>query len=295
MTTTRRKRLLLSALAILCFPIGVVWLVAGEIAAPAHRSVGFPPPTLPDARHVAFLSESGTMVQAWLATPKASRGAIVLAHGVRADRREMLGRAEFLVDAGFSVLLFDAQAHGETGGTKITFGHLEARDAAAAVAFARAQHPGAPIGYIGLSQGGAAALLGRSPLPVSALVLEAVYPTLHDVTANRLEIRLGHRGRMLAPLLLWPMRWRIGVPPEQIAPIRGARHIEAPLLLIAGERDRLTTLEESRALFAAAPGPKELWVVPDAEHQDFQRLRPAEYRERVLGFLARHLHATGRP
>jgi alpha-beta hydrolase superfamily lysophospholipase len=64
-----------------------------------------------------------------------------MAHAVRADRRSMLGRAEFLHRAGYSVLLFDAQAHGESPGDRITFGYLEALDAAAAVSFAVARDP----------------------------------------------------------------------------------------------------------------------------------------------------------
>jgi fermentation-respiration switch protein FrsA (DUF1100 family) len=201
----------------------------------------------------------------------------------------MLGRAEFLHRVGYSVLLFDAQAHGESPGDQITFGYLEALDAAAAVSFVAAQDPDTPIAFLGVSQGGAAALLGPSPLPVSALVLEAVYSTVHEAVANRLAVRFGEPGRLLAPLLLWQLEPRLGVSPEAVAPIRGIRNINAPLLLLAGERDRHTTIEQSRTLFGAAPEPKELWVVPGAMHQNFHHLVPREYERRVLDFLNRTL------
>jgi fermentation-respiration switch protein FrsA (DUF1100 family) len=204
----------------------------------------------------------------------------------------MLGRAEFLNRAGYSVLLFDAQAHGESPGDRITFGYLEALDAAAAVSFAMERDPAAPVAFLGVSQGGAAALLGPSPLPVSALVLEAVYSTIHEAVANRIAIRLGEPGRLLAPILLWQLEPRLGVSTEAVAPVRGIRNIEAPLLLIAGERDRHATLEQSHALFDAAPEPKELWVVPGATHQDFHRLAPREYERRVRDFLNRTLRGA---
>lgn len=51
----------------------------------------------------------------------------------------MLDRARFLSAAGFAVLLFDFQAHGESPGEHITFGYLESRDAQAAVEFLRTQ------------------------------------------------------------------------------------------------------------------------------------------------------------
>jgi fermentation-respiration switch protein FrsA (DUF1100 family) len=204
----------------------------------------------------------------------------------------MLSRAEFLHEAGYTVLLFDAQAHGESPGHQITFGHLEALDAAAAVSFVRSQEPALPVAFLGVSQGGAAALLGPSPLPVSALVLEAVYPTIREALANRLAIRLGEPGRLLTPLLLWQLQPRLGVSSDALSPIRGIREIRAPLLLIAGERDRRTTIEQSRVLFDAAPRPKDLWVLPNAAHQDFHHLSGQEYERRILDFLRRTLRGA---
>ena len=99
-------------------------------------------------------------------------------------------------------------------------------------------------------------------------------------------------GRLLAPLLLWQLEARLGVPLESVAPIRGIRNIEAPLLLIAGERDRHSTIDQSRTLFGAAPEPKELWVVPGGTHQDLHRFVPREYEQRVLDFLNRILRGA---
>jgi fermentation-respiration switch protein FrsA (DUF1100 family) len=45
----------------------------------------------------------------------------------------------------------------------------------------------------------------------------------------------------------------------------------------------------ARALFAHARQPKELWVVPDAKHNQAPQQAPDEYRRRVLAFFDRHL------
>jgi pimeloyl-ACP methyl ester carboxylesterase len=71
---------------------------------------------------------------------------------------------------GFAVLLFDFQAHGESPGRRITFGHLEAMDAAAALDFLEQRLPRERVGAIGASLGGAAAVLADPPLRVDALV-----------------------------------------------------------------------------------------------------------------------------
>src|SRR5207245_7017049 len=137
-------------------------------------------------------------------------------------------------------------------GEFISFGYLESRDAAAAVDFVHTRLPGERIAYLGVSQGGAAALLGRSPLPVQALILEAVYPTLRGAVVDRIAIRLGGPlARLLAPLLLLQVQPRLGVSPDAVAPIDGIRRVRAPLLLIAGEQDRHTPVEESRRMFDA--------------------------------------------
>jgi fermentation-respiration switch protein FrsA (DUF1100 family) len=268
--------------------IAAAWWLGSQLTAPARHAIG-PPPADLAAIPISFPSASGSEIHGWLVPGESGRGAVVLAHSVRSNRLEMVDRAAFLRRAGYTVLLFDAQAHGESPGERITFGWLEARDARAAVSALRAQRPEEKIAYLGVSQGGAAALLGDDPLDVDALVLEAVYPTLHDAVVARIRIRLGPLAPLLAPLLLAQVQLRLGVDPAALAPIEGIRRIHEPLLLIAGERDLHTPLAESKRLFEAAPGPKQLWVVPGAAHVNFHNLAPAGYERRVLEFLARTL------
>ncbi len=152
--------------------------------------IGPAPPGL-HAENVTIRSTSGATLRGWFIAGRPGGGAVVLMHGVRSNRLSMVERARLLSAAGFAVLLFDFQAHGESDGARITFGHLESLDAAAAVAFVRQLLPDERIGAIGTSLGGAAALLGPAPLPVDALVLESVYPDIGAATANRIRVVLG--------------------------------------------------------------------------------------------------------
>ena len=52
----------------------------------------------------------------WFIAGRPGGGAVVLMHGVRGNRLAMLRRARLLHAEGFSVLLFDFQAHGESTG-----------------------------------------------------------------------------------------------------------------------------------------------------------------------------------
>jgi uncharacterized protein len=266
-----------------------LWVAGDSLSAPVNHEVGAPPADL-RASPVEFASESGSTLRGWLLPGRAGRGAVVLMHGVRADRTSMAGRARFLNAAGYSILLFDFQAHGESPGRHITFGHLEGRDARAAVRFVRERLPGERVGVVGVSMGGAAALLAEPPLGADALVLEMVYPTLEEAVADRLKMRLGAWGGLLAPLLTLQLRPRLGVGPEMMRPVERVAHVPGPKLFIAGALDRHTTREESRRLFAAAREPKELWVVEGAAHTDLHAAARAEYERRVLDFLDQSLH-----
>jgi uncharacterized protein len=274
--------LLLSALVFLS------WFAGTRLVSPMKRTIGNIPPDL-TGETVEFASESGSLVHGWFLPGRAGKGTIVLMHGVRASRLDMLGRARFLAAAGYSVLLFDFQAHGESPGKQITFGYLESRDAQAAIRFARARAPQEKIGVIGVSMGGAAALLAEPPLSIDALVLEQVYPALHKAIGNRISMRLGPWSKILAPFLSWQLRPRLGVNDEALRPLDHAAKMSVPKLFIGGAGDLHTTASEVQEMFKAAAESKELWIVPGAGHVDLSRFGKAQYERRVLDFFSRTL------
>jgi alpha-beta hydrolase superfamily lysophospholipase len=287
----RRGRRVAAAAAVaapVVIVLAVAWAVGTSLSAPARRVVG-PLPSDLKGRAVEFASASGATLRGWLLPGREGAGAVVLMHGVRGSRLNMLGRARFLSAAGYTVLLFDFQAHGESGGERITTGYLESRDARAAVDFVRAQTPGERVGVLGVSMGGAAALLAEPPLDAQALVLEMVYPTIEQAIDDRLRMNLGGWGVVFRPLLTAQLRPRLGIGADDLHPIDHAARVVAPKLFVAGAEDVHTTLEESRQLFAAAAEPKELWVIEGAHHQDLHALKGREYEARVLGFFEKYL------
>jgi len=273
----------------------VLFVLSGVfLAMPLRRSVGAAPPDL-IASDVTIPSRSGSLIRGWMVRGEPGAGVVVLLHGIHADRGSMVPRMRFLRAAGYSVLAIDLQGHGESPGRFITFGHLEALDADAAVAFIRDTLPGERIGIIGTSLGGAAALLGAKSLHVDALVLEAVYPDIRSALANRLALRLGSAtGHFLASVYLELMPALLRVHESQLRPIDRIADVTAPLLLMAGTADRYTTIEESRALFERAAEPKHFWSVEGAAHVDFAAYAPEMYRAQVLDFFREHLRQAGR-
>lgn len=262
--------------------VSVGWLLAH----PVQTRIVSPPADL-NAQAVTFASDSGANVHGWWCPLQNRRGVVLLLPGIRANRLSMLDRARFLRRAGYSVLLIDFQATGETKGDHITFGWKESRDVLAAINFARQVDPTARIAIIGSSLGGVAALLATPPLKVDALVLEEVYPTIEIAIRNRMENYLGALGRFMTPVLSTQLQWRLGVSASQLRPVDHISSVECPMLIMGGEKDRNTRLSDTRMLIERARSSQEVWFVPNAGHVDLHRAAREDYESRVLAFLGK--------
>lgn len=290
---SRKRRLfrllILSVLIVANVGLGMTLLVGTLASAPIVVPIGLPPSDLP-VEAVTIDSTSGSPLSGWYIAGQARVGAVLLMHGVRANRLEMVERARLLHREGLSVLLFDFQAHLESAGRNITFGYLESRDARAAFDYLRRKTPDEHVGVIGVSLGGAAAILAS--LDADAMVLEAVYASFDKAVENRLTMRVGMMGRLLAPMLTWQVKWRLGFDPRLLQPAARIAQLHTPLLLIAGDEDKHATLDEMKLLYARANEPKELWIIPGARHIDFCRYARKEYQRRVLDFLMPRLRSS---
>ena len=201
----------------------------------------------------------------------------------------MIKRSKFLHAAGYSVLLVDLPAHGESGGDRMTFGYRETEGVRASLRFLNDSLPGERTAVIGVSLGAASFVLANvSPAP-SAVVLESMYPTIEEAIADRLSLHLGPLGPAFAPILLWQLPVRLGVSTELLRPIDHISALHAPVLVVSGKEDRHTTMAETKRLFAAAAEPKELWLVDDAAHVDLYAFNPQAYESKISVFLLKHL------
>jgi uncharacterized protein len=265
----------------------ISWAVGGQLMAPKTRAIG-PLPEGELTKTISLESKSGNTLAGWHMPLESPDAVLILLHGYQESRLTMLPRAKRFREAGYAVVLIDHQAHGESTGEQISIGHLERHDAQAAVVFARATYPQAKIGVLGASMGGAAALFA-SPLAIDALVIESVYPTIRQAIYNRVAERLGPFAWLPANLLLIQLQPRIGVSPAEMRPIDRVADVACPIFVIAGAKDPATPSNETEALFAAASAPKELWLVPDAGHEDLRKAAGSEYDEQVLKFWETHL------
>lgn len=266
--------------------VALVWIVGSLLVQPTNHPVATPAGF--DARVVA-IPGAGHEIAGWWIDGGADSPVVLLLHGVRADRSSMVSRALLLRKYGFSALLIDLQAHGETPGTEITFGARESKDVSSSLDWIRRIAPGRRVGVIGCSLGGASVLLVPQPSGFDAVVLEAAYPRLTRAVENRIRMRVGPLAPILTPLLLMQLKPRLNISASDLEPIRYISQLGAPVLIAAGSADEGTTLDESKDLYEAASNPKELWIARGARHQDLQAFDPGEYEQHVVKFLSKYL------
>jgi uncharacterized protein len=287
-----KKHLQTLALVLTIFGTAIVLFVAWQLGtsfvAPANHPIGAPPADLP-AIAVQIIAPENQTIAGWFATGKAGGGAVLLLHGVRSDRTQMLARARLLQSAGYAVLLIDLPAHGESGGAAITFGAREAQGVNAAITYLQQQLPHEKIGIIGTSLGAASAVLAKPEGRVQAMVLESMFPTIEDAIANRVTMPFGKIGYAVQPLLLAQLPLRLEVWPSQLRPIEALSTLTIPVLIASGTQDAHTTWAETQRIFDAANAPKLLWKVEGAGHVDLQQFNPALYASTVMPFLKQHL------
>lgn len=282
------RRSVIVGLASLVIVIALVGGVGEVLRQPALRSVGAPPADLP-ATSIVLRNARNQPVAGWIVAGKPGEGVVVLLHGVRGDRREMIGRARFLNRLGYAVLLIDLPAHGESDAEHITYGWNESEGVKAALGYLSHEFPNERIGVIGISLGAASLVLSDPSPPPSAVVLESMFPTITEALSNRLRRYLGPLATPLAPVLLWQLPLRLGVSPEQLRPIARLPSLDAPVLIASGSIDQHTTISETRRLYDAASRPKEFWIVEGAAHVDLHAFDPAAYEPRIAEFLAKYL------
>ncbi|MFA5138902.1 MAG: alpha/beta fold hydrolase [Elusimicrobiota bacterium] len=243
---------------------------------------------------VCFRAKDGVEIKGWLIPAREpSGGSLLLCHGWGDNKGDLLERLHFL-SRRFNLFLFDSRGHGESGRGLCTLGCLESMDFDAALRFLKDSKPdwAARLGLCGLSMGAAMAVRGMAEHDGAfrCAVLEAPFESIHDVVAR---FTWSHYRLPCFPTtgcVMALLRWRLGADPEPYSPVYHVRRLPPiPLLFIAGERDGLMPEAVVRRLSEAAPGPKELWVVPEATHGHCQDAAGAEYARRVEAFFEKHL------
>lgn len=197
----------------------------------------------------------------------AARGTVVVFHGNAGHAGDRGWYAESLTKLGLRVVLAEYPAYGPRPGS-LGEAALVA-DAAATVARLGEQFPG-PLVLAGesLGAGVAAAVAAQAPGGISALLLITPWDQLKHIAQHHYP---------WAPVGL--------VLRDRYDSVANLARFGGPVAVVLAERDSIVPATYGRALHAALPGPKRLWVQPGADHNDWMERLDANWWQEVTAFL----------
>jgi alpha-beta hydrolase superfamily lysophospholipase len=330
-----RRRLIRIALILLLFP-ALLAAVGGWLAGPAflHPIRRDLTPDLIREADASFAvtgstredfvvtAPDGALLRGWKVRPKNPNGTWILVfHGVADNRVGVVGQSEFLLRAGYSILMMDARAHGASGGPIATYGWLERNDTRAIIdalyhserpryasrqmrinpdlPFTPRPSPPAPhLFALGESMGAGIVLQSAGADPrIEAVVAEAPFANLREAAYDYAGLRkYPWLGKTLFAPGTWTLLYRdeklAGFPVAEVSPVKAVAARAFPVLLICDEKDVALPCRHSEMIYAAARGPKQLWIVPGAFHTAAYGFAPEEFRRRVLTFFATYAAAN---
>ncbi len=237
-------------------------------------------------------TSDGLRLHAWVLLSRAAppdRWVLVL-HGYRSDRSIQYVRARFFARRGFNVLLLHFRGHGSSDPSRISYGYHERKDVIAAMRFIRALRPAERmhIGIDGISMGAAAAAyaVGQGEVRPDWMILESCYDNIRHALANRLALRMPHS---ITPMVAWPVEQvveqLVQLRAEDLDPAKAMEKCRCPVLMLAGDSEKVLQLVEIEYLYGCIPEPKRMVLFPGAGHEDLLSFDPRRYARAVGDFL----------
>lgn len=271
-----------------------IWNFGSRFITPVNQPISQPELGV-EYEKLIIPSTSGTELHGWLFPGEANMPVIAVFHGIGSHKGKMLPRVKLLSEAGYSVVAVDFSAHGESVADKITFGKQEAQDVDATIKYIRSRFAENKIGVIGISMGGAAALLSESKAVIDALIIEGVYTKFINAVSNRMTLKLGILGPIITPLMVVQLEPRVGATLDELQPINKIKDYKGALYVLGGKEDMKTKENETLSFYNEANEPKQLWVVEGAKHEDLFNFDQQQYSKNVLQFFQQFLLNNVKP
>lgn len=238
------------------------------------------------------LTEDGVEIEGWFVpAKKESKTSILVLHGWGANRSDVLPSTIFLT-SDYNMVYFDFRNHGRSGGNKTSLTFLEIKDFLAVVNYLKnKKSPFAQnLGVFGFSMGGSVAISGSYQIPeVKAVIAESPFASFNSTVVRFAKLFYGIPSYFV-PMTLVATRLRLGFDPEKYSPIYWVNKLSPrPLLIIQGGADPRMPISEGQSLYDKAGEPKEIWIVPGADHGTIREEKSEEYKTRIAQFFKRYL------
>jgi dipeptidyl aminopeptidase/acylaminoacyl peptidase len=237
--------------------------------------------------NVEIKSPDGLKLVGWF-VPSQNGAVIMMQHGYKSNRKELLNEAEMMYRHGYGILLTTVRAHDQSDGEIITFGMNEVKDLGAWYQYLIARDDIDPnkIGILGNSYGGMLAIqYAAQNANIKAVVADCAFSSLNDTVSTSVVYFTDLPAFPFAPLIVFWAERETGLKSEEIDTTKWIAQLSPrPVFLMQGGADVVISADSGQRLYDAAGEPKELWFDPELGHVKFDTERAEEFERRVADF-----------
>lgn len=242
----------------------------------------------PDVAYESIRIQSNKEIAGWYMPVDSSKGTVIIFHGYGGDKSGMLDKAAVFSKMGYHILVIDFMGSGESAGNQTTIGYQEGKQVQSA--FEYIQQKGEKNIYLfGTSMDAAAILkcMNDTSPGVAGIILECPFGSLYQTTSARFR-KMGIPAFPMAGLLVFwggvqNGFWGFGYQPQVYA-----KAVNAPTLLLYGEKDDRVSRTETDRIYSALKGPKQLVTFPEAGHENYLIRYREEWTHTVQDFLEKN-------
>jgi uncharacterized protein len=236
---------------------------------------------------VSLVMADGLKISGWLIPVDSSTKAAILFHGHGNQKGSLLDQSAYLRQLGYSTLLIDFRAHGESEGTTCTVGYNETEEVNAAYQFMKGKGYNKIVMY-GSSMGAAAVIKAVRDYQLDAdkLILEMSFGSLPDAVKGRMRI-MGLPGSPLGELLTFWGGVERGYWAFNYSPCDYATDLKMPVLVQWGDKDPRVQRHETECIYNNLAGEKQLVVYEGAGHQSLYKFDAQKWESTVGEFLSK--------
>ena len=230
----------------------------------------------------------------YVAAPSPTSKTAVIVHGYtdNAIRMMMIGYL-YNRSLGYNILLPDLRYSGLSDGDAFQMGWLDRKDVMQWMEVANEIFGDSTQMLVhGISMGGATTMMvSGEPQPayVKCFVDDCGYTSVWNQFSKELKEDFGLPAFPLLYISSWLCDWTKGWNFTEASALKQVKKCRLPMLFIHGEKDDYVPTRMVYELYEAKPEPKELWVVPGADHATSYKLNKEEYTQKVKQFTDKYI------
>ena len=217
------------------------------------------------------------------------RRVLIAMHGWRSSWNSDFGMiADFWKQNDCTVLYAEQRGQGKSGGEFMGFGMMERYDCLEWIKWVNRRYEGhLPVYLAGVSMGASTVLMTAGldlPENVRGVMADCGFTSAHDiwkhVAKNNLHLSYGIRGDLANNLC----HQKIQMKSDACSTVEAMAHCKIPVLFAHGTEDHFVPVEMTYENYRACKAPKQLLIVPGADHGMSYYLERERYQNACLEF-----------